>query len=265
MKRRSAAGTARGDRPGRRQRRGGYRNTRADASTGARWGNVAAFRGGKQSRIHPVRLLGGCPVLACLFDVDSAHSLRQATSAGRNLITVFFTVNTPAQNFFAAPVRRRGQPGRARHRQRHPMHAPRRRAKQAHEGKPLFFGCAPHAPKHTRGTTPPPRCCRETVKAGVRPDLERLENFCADAAAFGIAPVELRKLLRRPLTRRVCRRAPATTACGHRDAPAEDLRCAPRSHRDRGAGTRTGAPGDQKKRPLARPFPSNLPWFVKDQ
>ena len=197
--------------PDRRQRRGGYRNTRADAGTGARWKDVAAFRGGKQSRIHPGRLLGGCPVLACHLDVDSAHSLRQATSAGRNLITVFFTVNTPAQNI--------SRPRPSRHRPRRRWRCARtasatpstRSTKSMHEKKHLLFGCV----SQTRRRTHRHGACYRNIALSSRqasPTACRAaENFYAGHAFRGIASIEMRKLL--------CRAHPSRTRTEATDAP----------------------------------------------
>lgn len=60
------------------------------------------FRGRKRLLLHHQCNRGGRPGCASRLNVDPAHSLPQQRSAGRNLITVFFTVNYPRANFFAA-------------------------------------------------------------------------------------------------------------------------------------------------------------------
>ena len=60
------------------------------------------FRGRKRLLLHHQCNRGGRPGCASRLNVDPAHSLPQQRSAGRNLITVFFTVNYLRANFFAA-------------------------------------------------------------------------------------------------------------------------------------------------------------------
>src|SRR5687767_5144717 len=91
------------DPPTRRACRVGYRNTRIEGRYGCHARGDVAFLGGKRHLIHHRRVPGGCPSCASSFDVDPAHSLFAATSAGRNLITLFFTVNTSAHDFFPKP------------------------------------------------------------------------------------------------------------------------------------------------------------------
>ena len=71
------------------------------ADAGACSETMPPFLGGKLAQLHHRRLAGGCAGCACRQDVDSTHSLRQQRLLGRNLITVFFTVNTRARFFFA--------------------------------------------------------------------------------------------------------------------------------------------------------------------
>jgi len=88
------------------RRRDGHVDT--DTVTPARDVGAGGQSGGRcfslreAGRIHRLKVPGGCPSFASRCGVDSTHSLRQAASAGRNLITVFFTVNTPP-GFFPAP------------------------------------------------------------------------------------------------------------------------------------------------------------------
>ena len=108
MKPKSAAGTRPRIPPDRRLRRGGYRNTRVDADTGARWKDVVLFAEGSSpistvlgSRVDAWRLL--VTLMSIRLTLCGSN-----VCLGRNLITVFFTVNTPAKIFFdPAPARHR--------------------------------------------------------------------------------------------------------------------------------------------------------------
>ena len=82
-------------------RRDGYRNTRIGSRCGCRVGRNKVFRGRKRFLLHHQCNRGGHPGCASRLNVDPAHSLPQQRSAGRNLITVFFTVNYPHATFFA--------------------------------------------------------------------------------------------------------------------------------------------------------------------
>ena len=72
-------------------RRCGYGNTRNDSRRGCHF--VFGFRGRKRIQLHQPCNRGGRPDCALRLDVDSTHSLPQQRSAGRNLITAFFSVN----------------------------------------------------------------------------------------------------------------------------------------------------------------------------
>jgi len=62
-----------------------------------------AFRRGDVARVHLQEFQGGGLRCAARCPGFSTHSLPQVTSAGRNLITVFSSVNTLRQLFSAAP------------------------------------------------------------------------------------------------------------------------------------------------------------------
>ena len=79
--------------------RDGYGNTRNITPRVSCRNGV--FRGRKRLLLHHQCNRGGRPGCASRLNVDPAHSLPQQRSAGRNLITVFFTVNYLHANFFA--------------------------------------------------------------------------------------------------------------------------------------------------------------------
>lgn len=62
------------------------------------WGG-AAFRERVVARVHLGDRQGGRLLCASRCLCDSTHSRPQETAAGRNLITVFSTVNNPGENF----------------------------------------------------------------------------------------------------------------------------------------------------------------------
>ena len=80
--------------------RDGYGNTRNITPRVSCRNGV--FRGRKRLLLHHQCNRGGRPGCASRLNVDPAHSLPQQRSAGRNLITVFFTVNYLRAIFFAA-------------------------------------------------------------------------------------------------------------------------------------------------------------------
>jgi hypothetical protein len=63
-----------------------------------RW-TLRGFFEGDDARVHRCDRPGGRLDCVARCRVDSAHSFLQATSAARNLITVFLTVNNPGQVF----------------------------------------------------------------------------------------------------------------------------------------------------------------------
>jgi hypothetical protein len=65
--------------------------------------DAIVFSGGDDARIHLVDDWGGVPGCIAHCRDGSAHSFPQVTSAGRNLITVFSTVNNLLQLFFVVP------------------------------------------------------------------------------------------------------------------------------------------------------------------
>lgn len=100
--------------------------------TGFEGNRVVRFRGG-HAAFHRFDRAGGEAFGAACCRVRLTHSRSQETSAGRNLITVFFTVNNLQQKFFrraaAAAVAgrasdaRRADPGmHPRASNSHPMH-----------------------------------------------------------------------------------------------------------------------------------------------
>ena len=77
----------------------GYGNTRIGSRCGCRVGIEKVFRGRKRVLPHQRCNRGGHAGCASRLNVDPAHSLPQQRSAGRNLITVFFTVNCRQATF----------------------------------------------------------------------------------------------------------------------------------------------------------------------
>lgn len=71
-------------------------------AAGSDHGRFHAFREGCGADVHPFQVAGGSTFGAAGPCVVFDHSLLQETSAGRNLITVFSTVNNLSQIIFAA-------------------------------------------------------------------------------------------------------------------------------------------------------------------
>lgn len=88
--------------------------------TGLHVSSRSLFRGGNEPCAHRLGCTGGGSFRTARCRDDLAHSLSQEASAGRNLITLFHSVNNLAK-YFSAPRRRDG--GRWR-RQRHVVEVP---------------------------------------------------------------------------------------------------------------------------------------------
>lgn len=117
-------------------------------------------------------------------------------SAGRNLITLFFTVNTLLHFFFEPPSRCHAAKG-DRRRARHPAASPHRRAHAIALKKNHFFSAVffvhrqfEHPPQ-TPGT---PRTPNASASSAACPPAE---NFFGNDCTSGVAPVEMRKLIAR--------------------------------------------------------------------
>ena len=130
-------------------------------------GGEPAFRGGSDADVHRLDAAGGGACVADGYRVGFDHSLLQGTSAGRNLITVFSTVNNRRANFFRAiQARRRGRPGvrvgvgDPAHRQ-HPA-LPQASGLHANAGAALS-GCGDFLSSHLQG------CAGSARRAGATP------------------------------------------------------------------------------------------------
>lgn len=139
-------------------RRDGYGNTRNGFTSRVSCRN-GVFRGRKRILLHHQCNRGGRPGCASRLNVDPAHSLPQERSAGRNLITVFFTVNYPHANFFA------------KRRARSPATAPHRHA--THPGQRHAYHDA------TAGT-----CRKPLEKSTIRFFREHMRDTCHACAGF---------------------------------------------------------------------------------
>ncbi|KAF1016137.1 MAG: hypothetical protein GAK31_01621 [Stenotrophomonas maltophilia] len=104
-------------------RRYGYGNARQVRRRGHRKKKTLAFLRGKRGHVHRGMDRGGDRGAASHRTFDSAHSVWQASSAGRNLITLFFTVNNPSEKIsHPTPFRP----------------APRRAVRRLHRHRPAF-------------------------------------------------------------------------------------------------------------------------------
>lgn len=79
-----------------------YEDTRVAERHGCVVGSGMRFLGGSEACVHHCLGLDGWRYCLSHYRVDSAHSLSQASSAGRNLITLFQGVNCFAKLFSAA-------------------------------------------------------------------------------------------------------------------------------------------------------------------
>ena len=193
------------------RRRDGHVDT--DTVTPARDVGAGGQSGGRcfslreAGRIHRLKVPGGCPSFASRCGVDSTHSLRQAASAGRNLITVFFTVNTPP-GFFPAPSRpcRRGFPPAGR-RDTGAMRARIPGACNSDAENKRFFSRAIRAVFFAAGRARAGRPCRRPSDdlSGTRKKISGDDSFSRRTSRFA---QELRK------PRRVRRRHRAPTHPG---------------------------------------------------
>lgn len=93
-----------------------YESTRVAERHGCVVGSGMRFLGGSEACVHHCLGLDGWRYCLSHCRVDPAHSLSQASSAGRNLITLFQGVNCFTKFFFAALTEAVGRsPIAARH------------------------------------------------------------------------------------------------------------------------------------------------------
>lgn len=97
---------------------------------------VAVFRGGDEARFHRNGGPGGRSVCASRFRLDPTHSLLLWRHLGRNLITLFSTVNTPCEK---------------KSRRTPPRHTARTVDRRMRLGRPLAL--SPPANRHMRKKT----------------------------------------------------------------------------------------------------------------
>jgi len=155
---------------------------------------------------------------------------------GRNLITVFFTVNTPTKIFFAGPPARR-LPGRCRDACAHTSKDRSTAATVAVDKKKLLlFSCIVRAVARGRDDEGAWHACARRWPQAVSEVAKGGENFFRQSTFRGTASVEMRKLLR-PAARREDRFGCTRACCDRRiDARPSRANASPR------AGRRTVAP-----------------------
>lgn len=176
---------------------------------------------------------------------------------GRNLITVFFTVNTPAKKFLPRPGRhRRRSPPPCRFHRR--IHAIAERARhQRNERKALLFSCISFAHHACRKTDRHARGARGRQLPAAEGMPRGGKKKSPGRHSRGSSSVEMRKLSRRSRRRLVARHRPGDTRAhgSRRAAEPSHRRCRMRTDHprcDRRSRDRPGA--GKRKRPLARPF-----------
>ncbi|GEM_PF-5673103 len=239
--------------------RDGYRNTRNDSRHGCHVLFGGVFRGRKRLLLHHLRNRGGRPGCASHLNVDPAHSLPQQRSAGRNLITVFFTVNYPRATFYGKLHVDPAGNTRLRHPHIHRCRRAHRAcnagAREKHRKKSTIrfrparatscVACAPPAAAQFRA-------CEKKMSA--RPDFDPLRTcpcaprgrFCANTSH----PREPSRTSRRSRTRPSVATSSGGrgVACGHRSTPVMH-RNPTTDHRRR---TSTRPPHQQGDRPATR-------------
>ncbi len=183
------------------------------------------FSSGEAGRIHRSKVPGGFPSFASRCGVDSTHSLRQAASAGRNLITVFFTVNTPPGFFpaWSGPRRRNFRAVRRRDGEATRERIPGARNSSA-ENKRFFFACDSRGIfVAVRMRTQRPRRRRSADRPGVRKNFFRDVSCSRRTSRFA---QELRKPRRGFDDAIARRRIPSSTP----NACTRPSRLPPRAH-----------------------------------
>ncbi|HYG06571.1 MAG TPA: hypothetical protein VD865_09175 [Stenotrophomonas sp.] len=172
---------------------------------------------------------------------------------GRNLITVFFTVNSPAKKFFirgSSRPRGRTRLERLSHTAKAAARAP---ACKVDKKKALLFSCIVRAHRRARHARAMPRTHPPTALAGTATAPAPGENFFRPGAFRGIASGEMRKLFH-PRARRgdhFARRARTPRGwrrlrVGHRFADRDALFAASASASARPPGSRRSDPEAKK-------------------
>lgn len=139
-------------------------------------GSGAGFRGRVVARVHLGDRQGGRLLCASRCLGDSTHSRPQETAAGRNLITVFSTVNNPREIFFREGAAATGARPPFRTADDAPRTVPAKRAVVAPEQScckktPCFMRFVRNAP----GIATTPRVARDRP-ARARPDSARTRS-----------------------------------------------------------------------------------------
>lgn len=193
-----------------------YENTRDAGRRGCLLEEAMLFFGGSEPCVRRDPGLDDRLVFLSRCRVDPTHSHSQASSAGRNLITVFLGVNTFAKKFLP-PVGVAGDrsrvPGSASTATASPPHRARaRHAKKIRAKTRCFFrdasrrsvsAIAPRSPRRCRAARPRTGDGRQNFFAGAPWFRRRTSSFARICANF---PAGFARIERAPRGRRVIER-----------------------------------------------------------